>query len=123
MHFCRFCKFSRFCLTHSSFYDKINFVVNVITFHETLAQSVEHTPFKRRVEGSNPSCLTTKESLYKRNRPKYRLSFFIEIQPQVQYTLAMVLLPLLRFTCQSKIFSQLVFTFSQKSSIIDTVSL
>lgn len=25
---------------------------------ETLAQSVEHTPFKRRVEGSNPSCLT-----------------------------------------------------------------
>ena len=26
---------------------------------ETLAQSVEHTPFKRRVEGSNPSCLTT----------------------------------------------------------------
>ena len=27
--------------------------------NETLAQSVEHTPFKRRVEGSNPSCLTT----------------------------------------------------------------
>ncbi len=26
---------------------------------ETLAQSVEHTPFKRRVEGSNPSCLTS----------------------------------------------------------------
>ena len=25
---------------------------------ETLAQSVEHTPFKRRVEGSSPSCLT-----------------------------------------------------------------
>ena len=25
---------------------------------ETLAQPVEHTPFKRRVEGSNPSCLT-----------------------------------------------------------------
>ncbi len=29
---------------------------------ETLAQSVEHTPFKRRVEGSNPSCLTIKKS-------------------------------------------------------------
>ena len=28
---------------------------------ETLAQSVEHTPFKRRVEGSNPSCLTSGE--------------------------------------------------------------
>ena len=30
---------------------------------ETLAQSVEHTPFKRRVEGSNPSCLTSASAI------------------------------------------------------------
>ena len=30
---------------------------------ETLAQPVEHTPFKRRVEGSNPSCLTSASAI------------------------------------------------------------
>ena len=35
--------------SHSKIYHKAN---------ETLAQLAEHTPFKRRVEGSNPSCLT-----------------------------------------------------------------
>ena len=38
----------------------ISFWYNILCC-ETLAQSVEHTPFKRRVEGSNPSCLTTGE--------------------------------------------------------------
>ena len=42
----------RLCLDKNIF-----FCYNYICF-ETLAQSVEHTPFKRRVEGSNPSCLT-----------------------------------------------------------------
>ena len=42
---------------------------------ETLAQSVEHTPFKRRVEGSNPSCLTISSWLnwwHAQKSPKYR---------------------------------------------------
>ena len=39
---------------------------------ETLAQSVEHTPFKRRVEGSNPSCLTKKMEQFRSVTEKVR---------------------------------------------------
>ena len=43
---------------------------------ETLAQSVEHTPFKRRVEGSSPSCLTR---AFRNNGALFLLCHFLAI--------------------------------------------
>ena len=56
----------RLCLDKNIF-----FCYNYICF-ETLAQSVEHTPFKRRVEGSNPSCLTKKMEQFRPVSEKVR---------------------------------------------------
>ena len=52
--------------SHSKIYHKAN---------ETLAQLAEHTPFKRRVEGSNPSYLTTTG---KRGNHFDFLAFFVD---------------------------------------------
>ena len=46
--------FFRKLLTNVINYDIINHVVEIV------AQLAEHTPFKRRVEGSNPSYLTSR---------------------------------------------------------------
>ena len=52
--------------------DKKVYMCYNYTCFETLAQSVEHTPFKRRVEGSNPSCLTKKMEQFRSVTEKAR---------------------------------------------------
>lgn len=54
---------------------------------ETLAQLAEHTPFKRRVEGSNPSCLTNNLYYYKARRNGL---YFLDYSNTTNYFIALL---------------------------------